>query len=61
MSYQHLLFQSLHMTKNDTEYHLQTLDKLIDKLEDRVNQAEILMEELIQELPALRYQQVVNL
>lgn len=61
MSNQHLLFQSLQMAKNDTEYHLQALDKMFDKLEDRLNHAEALMKELIQELPALRYQQVVNL
>lgn len=46
MSNQHLLFQTVHIAKNDAEYNLQVLDKFMDKLEDRLNQLETLFDDL---------------
>lgn len=52
----HLLFQTLHMAKNDAEYNLQTLDKFMDKLEERLNQ----LESLLEDFPAPHFPQAVN-
>ncbi|WP_018130891.1 hypothetical protein [Effusibacillus pohliae] len=49
MQNQHVLFQTLHMVKNDTEYHFGTLDKLLKKLERRLER----LEKEVKQLPNL--------
>lgn len=46
MSNQHVLFQTVHMAKNDAEYNLVRLDKLIKKLEHKLSELEDQLDEM---------------